>query len=136
MKCIRFAACVALATIAAACSGASARDRQQRGEAGATQSQVRQTPPEQLQDGGTFTWPIDSFPVNFNYHELDGTDVGTAQIDLAMLPASFTIDAEGNPIWNRDLLASAPVLQIEPRQVVTYHINPKAAWYDGTPITW
>jgi len=134
--CIRLAACVALATLAAACSGASARDRKQQGQAGATQSQVRQTPREQLQDGGTFTWPIDSFPVNFNYHELDGTDVGTAQIDLAMLPAPFTIDAEGNPIWSRDLLAGEPVLTIEPGQVVTYDINPKAAWYDGTPITW
>jgi peptide/nickel transport system substrate-binding protein len=87
---------------------------QAAGQAGATQSQVRQTPREQLQDGGTFTWPIDSFPVNFNYHELDGTDVGTAQIDLAMLPAPFTIDAEGNPIWSRDLLAGEPFSRSNP----------------------
>ena len=25
---------------------------------------------------------------------------------------------------------------VDPKQVVTYRINPKAAWYDGTPITW
>ena len=24
----------------------------------------------------------------------------------------------------------------EPKQAVTYNINPKAIWYDGTPITW
>ena len=67
------------------------------------------TPRDNVQDGGTFTWPIDSFPVNFNYHELDGTDVGTAQIDSApCCPTPFTIDAAGTPIWNRDLLASEP----------------------------
>lgn len=33
------------------------------------------------------------------------------------------------------LLASAPTLQTEPEQVVTYKINPKAVWNDGTPIT-
>ena len=133
---IRSLICVSLATLAAACSGVSARDRKEREQSNATENQVRQTPREQLRDGGTFTWPIDSFPVNFNHHELDGTEVGTAQIDAAMLPQSFNIDARGNPLWNHDLLASEPVLQIEPRQVVTYDINPKAAWYDGTPITW
>ena len=33
------------------------------------------------------------------------------------------------------LLASAPTLQTEPEQVVTYKLNPKAVWNDGTPIT-
>ena len=40
------------------------------------------------------------------------------------------------PIWNPDYLASEPVLVTEPKQVVTYNINPKASWYDGTPMTW
>ena len=40
------------------------------------------------------------------------------------------------PIWNPDYLASEPTLVTEPKQVVTYNINPKAIWYDGTPITW
>ena len=40
------------------------------------------------------------------------------------------------PIWNRDYLASEPTLTTDPKQVVTYKINPKAVWYDGTPITW
>jgi peptide/nickel transport system substrate-binding protein len=121
----------------AACSGASARNRDGKGlVGGATQSQIRQTPRDQLQDGGTFTWPIDSYPVNFNYHELDGTEVGTAQIDVAMLPVPFNIGADGNPVWNHDLLASEPKLTLVPKQVVTYEINPKAIWYEGTPITW
>ncbi len=39
-------------------------------------------------------------------------------------------------MWNRDYLASEPTLTTANGQVVTYEINPKAVWYDGTPITW
>ena len=115
---------VAVATVA--CSGASARNRDGKGlVGGATQSQIRQTPRDQLQDGGTFTWPIDSYPVNFNYHELDGTDVGTAQIDVAMLPVPFNIGADGNPTWNHDLLAGEPKLTLgglAQRHFTGYHV--------------
>jgi peptide/nickel transport system substrate-binding protein len=121
---------------AAACGRNRDAGTAQQGPVSATQNQIRQTPRDQVQDGGTFTWPIDSFPSNFNYHQLDGTEVGGSQIVLALMPACFTVDAEGNPVWNRDLLASEPTLTLEPRQTVTYEINPKAAWYDGTPITW
>jgi peptide/nickel transport system substrate-binding protein len=53
-----------------------------------------------------------------------------------LMPATYTSDAEGTPIWNRDYLASEPKLVTDPKQVVTYEIHPKAVWYDGTPITW
>ena len=33
------------------------------------------------------------------------------------------------------LLAGAPTLVTSPKMVVTYKINPKAVWSDGTPIT-
>ena len=59
-----------------------------------------------------------------------------AQIISALLPGTFDSDASGSPLWNHDLLASNRVVTIEPRQVITYEINPKAAWDDGTPITW
>jgi peptide/nickel transport system substrate-binding protein len=48
----------------------------------------------------------------------------------------FTNDASATPNWNPDYLASEPTLTSEPKQVVTYRLNQKAAWYDGTPITW
>nr|WP_240948047.1 ABC transporter family substrate-binding protein [Planosporangium mesophilum] len=48
----------------------------------------------------------------------------------------YVVDAGGNPIWNKDYLAEEPKLQTDPKQVVTYKLNPKAAWNDGTPITW
>ena len=131
--------CVATRDSRRAISGAGDRQRaaQQVTGATATQNQVRQTPREQLQDGGTFTWPIDSFPRNFNYHELDGTDVGTAQIDVRdAARAVHHRRRRHSDLEPRPAAPSAPVLATEPRQVVTYDINPKAAWYDGTPITW
>jgi peptide/nickel transport system substrate-binding protein len=91
---------------------------------------------DQVREGGTFTWPIDNMPPNYNYNQLDGTEYGTSQIVSALMPATFDTDAAGVPLWNHDLLASEPQVTFEPKQVLTYEINPKARWDDGTPITW
>lgn len=135
LKHFALAAWMALAAGVAAC-GSGAGNGLQQGPVSATQNQIRQTPRDQVQDGGTFTWPIDSFPPNFNYHQLDGTELSNSQVVSALMPGTFDTDATGTPVWNRDLFTSEPVLTTEPKQVVTYQINPKAAWYDGTPITW
>jgi peptide/nickel transport system substrate-binding protein len=89
-----------------------------------------------LKDGGTFTWPVNEMPVNFNYGQLNGGDLDEWIIDAAFLPRTFTVDANATPHWDPDYLASDPILTRDPKQVVTYRINPKAIWYDGTPITW
>ncbi len=99
-------------------------------------NQINPMPRDQVQDGGTFTWAIDQMPANFNYYEIDGTVQDNIWIIMALLPTPFTNDAISAPIWNRDLLVSEPTLTTDPKQVVTYEINPKAVWYDGTPITW
>lgn len=124
--------CVIVAS--AGCEGGAAANS--LGSQGAKQNQIRQTPRDQVQEGGTFTWVIDNMPVNYNYHQIDGTEVSTSDVSKVFTPSTFYSDAAGNPIWNRDLLATEPTATLEPRQVVTYTINPKAAWYEGTPITW
>ena len=76
-------------------------------------------------------------PVTYNYLHIDGTEDdhtyskhSTDAADISRpMPAA-------TPHWNPDYLASEPTLVTEPKQVVTYNINPKAIWYDGTPITW
>jgi len=104
--------------------------------AAADKNQVNPQPPDKLQDGGRFTWPISAMPTNFNYAHLDGTEKDTAEVILALMPAVYASDAVGTPIWDPNYLASEPTMTPEPKQVVTYHINPKAVWGDGTPITW
>ncbi len=103
---------------------------------GTTTNQTNPMPRDRVQDGGRLTWPIDTIPVNFNYGEIDGTERDAHHVIAALMPSVFFTDAAGTPRWNRDLLAAEPTLTIQPQQVVVYRINPKAAWYDGTPITW
>jgi peptide/nickel transport system substrate-binding protein len=102
----------------------------------ATRNQINAMPRDKVQDGGKFTWPLDGMPPNFNYYQLDGTQHDNAYVVWALMPTTYTSDAAGTPIWNPDYLASEPTLSLEPKQVVTFEINPKAMWYDGTPITW
>lgn len=102
----------------------------------ASENNINAMPRDRVQDGGRLTWPIESMPVHYNYSHVDGTEADHSYSKLSMLPRIFLADAAGNPIWNPDYLASAPVMVAEPKQVITYNINPKAIWYDGTPITW
>ena len=102
----------------------------------ATANSVNAMPRERLRDGGTFTWAMTQMPSNFNYHQIDGTIFDGARVSSALMPWVFQTDATGTPVWNRDYLASEPTLTTTNGQVVTYEINTKAAWYDGTPITW
>jgi peptide/nickel transport system substrate-binding protein len=89
-----------------------------------------------VQDGGRLVWPVTLIPVTYNYNHLDGGEVDSTYIMFPLIPRIFLYDAGGGPIWNPDYLASEPTIVTEPKQVVTYNINPKASWYDGTPITW
>ena len=133
---LKTSAPVLLAVMVSACSGGRATPPAQAPPQSATQNQINSVPRDKVQDGGKFTWPLDSMPANFNYYELDGTPLDGYHVLAALLPTPYTNDAASAPIWNRDLLISEPKLTSEPKQVVTYEINPKAIWYDGTPITW
>ena len=90
---------------------------------------------EELADGGKLTWPIDTFPSNFNLHELDGALAAGAAVMGGLMPGMFNFDAEAAPVVNTDYAESATLTATEPKQVVTYKLNPKATWDDGTPIT-
>jgi peptide/nickel transport system substrate-binding protein len=111
-------------------------DGRAEGPRSATENQVNPRPRDQVQDGGRLTWPITSMPVTFNYNHIDGTESDHSYSKLALMPQIYGADAGGTPIWNPNYLASEPSVVTEPKQVVTYNINPKAIWYDGAPITW
>src|SRR5436853_3395370 len=90
---------------------------------------------ENVPQGGTLRWPLDQIPPNLNYNEVDGTLRDTADIVYATMPELFLYDAEAVPAMNKDYLDSADITAKDPKQVVTYKINPKAVWSDGNPIT-
>jgi peptide/nickel transport system substrate-binding protein len=90
---------------------------------------------DKVPEGGTMRWPVDQIPPNLNYNEVDGTLRDTSDIVLALMPSIFMFDAESVPSVNKNYLESADLTAKDPKQVITYKLNPKALWSDGTPIT-
>ncbi|KAA2262863.1 ABC transporter family substrate-binding protein [Solihabitans fulvus] len=128
---------VAAAMVLTACGGGSSdgqklkgADQQQQGL-----SDINAVDVAKLKDGGEFKWPIDNMPDNWNYNEVDGTVADGARMINAMFPLMFTQNADASLKLNKDYLDSADLTSKDP-EVVTYKINPKAKWSDGTPITW
>ena len=92
-------------------------------------------PRDQVQDGGTFTWPLESMPANFNYYQIDGPEYEPLRV-AALMPSAFRPMHAARRLGTADCSPPSPRSQTDPQQVVTYEINPKAMWSDGTPITW
>jgi len=103
-------------------------------DASANDIDIHPVPRSEIPEGGTLRWPLVAFPPNFNTGELDGTAADTANVVGALLPSMFGFDSQARPTVNRDYLDSAELTAKDPRQVVTYRINPRAVWDDGTPI--
>jgi peptide/nickel transport system substrate-binding protein len=126
----------ALTTVALAlggCGGGGARVSP--GSQALGHIEINPQPRDNLRDGGDLRIPLDIFPGNFNYNEVDGASGSLNQIGLATLPYLFRQTAGGDYEINHDYLTDAKITSTTP-QVVTYTINPKATWSDGTPITY
>jgi peptide/nickel transport system substrate-binding protein len=129
---------LSLLMLGAACSGGGSKDSATGGTSSSAKPGVNDINPtdrNEMADGGKLTWPIDTFPSNFNIGELDGALADGASIMGALMPGMFNFDAEAGPVVNPDYAASAVLTATQPKQIVTYKLNPKAAWDDGTPIT-
>lgn len=96
---------------------------------------VNPHPREEVRDGGDLRWPIDGLPNNYNYLHVDGTTADTLDIAGAVMPRLWKATADGGFALNTDYLTGAEITSTSP-QVVTYTLNPKAVWSDGTPINW
>lgn len=86
-----------------------------------------------LARGGTVDWAVDSVPATLNAFQADA-DSTTSRIAGAVLPSLFVLDDRGTPRMNPDYLASAKVVDREPKQVVEYKLNQQAEWSDGREI--
>lgn len=101
----------------------------------ADQNQMNPQPRDMVRQGGKMIWPVDGVIVNFNMNQLDGTTAVGNWVISAMMPSLFLFDANARPRFDPDYLTGEPELTPGPPQVVKYHLNPKAVWYDGTSIT-
>lgn len=92
--------------------------------------------PAQLADGGDFRFPLDALPDNYNMNEFDGTTAYAHNVLAdSVIPILFRPAPDGSVQLNNDYLISATTTSMSPF-AVTYTLNPKAVWDNGTPITW
>ncbi|HLF40398.1 MAG TPA: ABC transporter family substrate-binding protein [Acidimicrobiia bacterium] len=135
----RSLALLALTTLlAASCSsggGDGGDDQADTKPAPSAGNDIGATDPAELAEGGTLRWPLTEIPPNFNQHELDGSLGDNASVMGALMPSVFDFDAAAEPVLKTEYATSADLTATEPKQVVTYRINRKAAWDDGTAIT-
>ncbi|MFG2135777.1 ABC transporter family substrate-binding protein [Streptomyces sp. NPDC048650] len=102
-------------------------------DAAAASQDIAPAAREGLKDGGTVRWAVDTMPGTLNAFQADA-DTTTTRITSAVLPTLFTLDDRGRPQRNADYLEAADISARDPKQVVTYKINPKARWSDGRRI--
>ncbi|MFI9405705.1 ABC transporter family substrate-binding protein [Nocardia sp. NPDC052316] len=89
----------------------------------------------ELRDGGNLRLALSALPQNWNALHNDGNDADTGSLLRPMLPRAFKTDAAAALTVNTDYFTDVQLTNTEPQQV-TYTINPKAIWSDGSPITW
>ena len=109
----------ALAVVAAACGGTTG------GSTTVTYVGV---------SGGSISFGMTGSPTGCNPNTPSGDTTATLTLLGGVLPSPYVVEADGLPMANSDLIASAEPLNLNPLTVV-YTLNPKAVWSDGVPIT-
>jgi peptide/nickel transport system substrate-binding protein len=136
---VNVAALVAASTLiaAAGCSGSGGSSAGGHGLIAQLPNQdINPRSVDQIADGGTFRTAIEAFPTQWNFYQIDGENGDWHEMDIVLLPHLFRLDANGVPELNRDYLTSAELTSTAPKQVVTYRIDPRAKWSDGTALSW
>jgi glutathione transport system substrate-binding protein len=100
-----------------------------------TTNDINPQDPATLQKGGNLRLALTEFPSNFNSLHIDGNTADSGAMLRATMPRAYRIASDGSTTVNTDYFTSVELTGTDP-QVVTYTINPKAVWSDGTPITW
>ncbi|MFQ6394860.1 ABC transporter family substrate-binding protein [Nocardia sp. KC 131] len=100
-----------------------------------TTNDVNPKDPGELRDGGNLRLALGSLPSNFNYLHVDGGTEDGATVVNPTMPAAFVSDAAGELTVDHNYFTDIKLTNAAPQQV-TYTINPKAVWSDGSPITW
>ena len=103
-------------------------------ELGAT-NDINPQDPSTLQDGGDLRLALSGFPPNFNTLHTDGNLGELGSLLRPTMPRAFIVSPSGETTVNHDYFTNVELTKTDP-QVVTYTINPKATWGDGTPLTW
>jgi peptide/nickel transport system substrate-binding protein len=113
------AAALAAATVLAACGGGTSSNTSATGA---------------VKTGGSITFALDEDVAGFNPLLSGDTEFVLAEIQDQVLPKVFIVQPDLKPALNTEVVTSATVTKTSP-QTIVYHINPKASWSDGVPIS-
>ena len=98
-------------------------------------AQLNPQPRENLRDGGTLTTSTELVSPQWNPFHADGTTYTLDQWRWYNPVLAF-FTPEGVYSFNRDYLTDVKKTTEDGKTVVTYSINPRATYNDGTPIDW
>ncbi|MGH3777249.1 MAG: ABC transporter family substrate-binding protein [Pseudonocardiaceae bacterium] len=90
---------------------------------------------ENIRDGGTLTTALPEITPQFNLWQGDST-LYTRTVWNWYNPLLITFTADGDAVFNPDYLTDVKQDTVDGNTRVTYTINPKATYNDGTPIDW
>lgn len=132
------AAAAAAIVLLAGC-GSKSSDSGSSGDAGEQASRlpaydINPQPRDNVKDGGTFKLAVTEFRTQWNYWHLNGLNLEAFKTLRTMMPLLFLSDQKAVVKADPDYLTDAKVTKTSPKQVVTYDLNPKAKWSDGTPF--
>jgi peptide/nickel transport system substrate-binding protein len=136
---VAIAVLISVALLGAGCTGGKAASDAAvaRGPAAAVLvNQINPVAYADLKAGGTLNYPLQAPIANFNSYQLDGYNDNVRTLMSTMLPALFTVSSTNQFTHNPDYLTGEPKVATTPAQTITYEINPKAKWSDGTPISY
>ncbi|WP_405159612.1 ABC transporter family substrate-binding protein [Nocardia sp. NBC_01499] len=123
---------VALALIVAGCG--SSGDPQTTSSAIGAINDINPKDASAIKDGGNLRLALTNFPPTFNSLHIDANgEVG--DLTSWTLPGTITTNAAGEIAVDHNYFTDMRLTSTNPQQI-TYTINPKAVWSDGTPITW
>lgn len=139
-KPLRHKLVVALALTTLVLSGCSGGDDNSDGPTQsaadlATKAEYNQTAYEDLKQGGTLTTAVAEITPQFNTFEADGTAY-TLAFWRWYNPNIMLFAPDGTASPDPDYLTGYDKKEVDGKTVVTYTINPKAVYNDGTPIDW
>ncbi|MER6396636.1 ABC transporter family substrate-binding protein [Kitasatospora sp. NPDC001603] len=90
----------------------------------------------ELRPGGTLRVAVAQYSTQWSPIHTDGSESSTVTVTKPLLPTFFRSDAAGTQSINPAYLQDARSELRDGHQVVTWTLNPKARWSDGTPLTW
>ena len=138
-KLAALAATTALSVSLVACGGSPGSGANANGgdteKSLAAQAQYNPQPYDNLKDGGTLTTALIEISTQWNPLQGDAT-LYSQTLWNWYNPVLTTFSPDGKPAFNPDYLTDVKADTVNGNTRITYTINPKATYNDGSPIDW